>query len=192
MNFYSQIGQDRLVLKYLKNKENGTFVDIGCGFPKHINNTYALESQLEWNGISIDLYLYSEEDGSTWDNCRSTKIILHDALTLNYSELFKQNNLPANIDYLSIDLEPPDLSIECLFKIPFNEYSFNIITFEVDKDRQGDEKRIKTSRNFLNSKGYVLIGSLCSGQDDVYIHNSLVDNYKDIEFKDNEIIWTLK
>ena len=32
MDFYSQIGQDRLVLKYLKNKQNGSFVDIGCGY----------------------------------------------------------------------------------------------------------------------------------------------------------------
>ena len=39
MNFYSQIGQDRLVLKYLKNKMNCTFVDVGCRFPKFINNT---------------------------------------------------------------------------------------------------------------------------------------------------------
>ena len=55
MDFYSQIGQDKLVLKYLKNKKNGTFVDIGCGFPKHINNTYLLESEFNWYGISVDL-----------------------------------------------------------------------------------------------------------------------------------------
>jgi hypothetical protein len=191
MNFYSQIGQDRLVLKYLKNKKNGTFVDIGCGFPKHINNTYTLESELGWSGVSIDLLLYSEEDGSTWDICRSTKIILHDALTLNYSELFKQNNLPNNIDYLSIDLEPPDLSLNCLYKIPFDEYSFNIITFEVDKNREGDIDRIEKSRELLLLNGYTLIGSICSGQDDVYIHNSLMDSIKDMNFKDENIIWTL-
>lgn len=191
MKFYSQIGQDRLVLKYLKNKKNGTFVDIGCGFPKYINNTYTLESELGWSGISVDLHLYSEEDGLIWNDCRSTKIILQNALTLNYTDLFKQNNLPNNIDYLSIDLEPPDLSLECLFKIPFDEYFFNFITFEVDKNRIGDEKRIKTSRDFLESKCYTLIGSICSGQDDVYVHNSIFENIKNIEFKDPDIVWTL-
>jgi hypothetical protein len=190
MDFYSQIGQDRLVLKYLKNKQNGSFVDIGCGFPKYINNTYVLESEFNWNGVSVDLHTYPETDGSVWDDCRSTKLVLHDALTLNYSDLFKENNLPINIDYLSLDLEPPDLSLECLFKIPFDEYQFNIITFEVDKDREGDEKRINESREFLTSKGYSLIGSLCYGQDDVYLHNSLLSLNDEFTFVDDEIIWT--
>ena len=110
MEFYSQIGQDILVLKYLKNKQNGSFVDIGCGFPKYINNTYVLESEFNWNGVSVDLHTYTETDGLVWNDCRSTKLVLHDALTLNYSDLFKENNLPINIDYLSLDLEPPDSS----------------------------------------------------------------------------------
>jgi hypothetical protein len=190
MNFYSQIGQDRLVLKYLKNKQNGSFVDIGCGYPKHINNTYLLETEFNWDGISIYLHMYNEEDGLIWNDCRKTKLILNDALKLNYSELFKENNLPINIDYLSMDLEPPDLSLECLFKIPFDEYTFNIITFEVDKNREGDIKRIEESRNFLMSKGYTLIGSICSGQDDIYLHNSLIGLTEEFSFIDEDIIWT--
>ena len=190
MDFYSQIGQDRLVLKYLKNKKNGTFVDIGCGFPKYINNTYLLETEFDWNGVSVDLIMYTEQDGLTWNDCRKTKLVLNDALTINYSSLFKESNLPINIDYLSMDLEPPDLSLECLFKIPFDEYQFNIITFEVDNNREGDENRINKSREFLTSKGYTLIGSLCSGQDDVYLHNSLIGLTNEFQFVDDEIIWT--
>jgi hypothetical protein len=190
MDFYSQIGQDRLIIKYLKNKKNGTFVDIGCGFPKYINNTYLLETEFDWNGVSVDLIMYTEQDGLTWNDCRKTKLVLNDALTINYSSLFKESNLPINIDYLSMDLEPPDLSLECLFKIPFDEYQFNIITFEVDNNREGDENRINKSREFLTSKGYTLIGSLCSGQDDVYLHNSLIGLTNEFKFVDNEIIWT--
>ena len=190
MNFYSQIGQDRLVLKYLKNKKNGTFVDIGCGFPKYINNTYLLETEFDWSGVSVDLTMYTEQDGLTWNDCRKTKLTLNDALIIDYSTLFKENNLPISIDYLSMDLEPPDLSLECLFKIPFDEYQFNIITFEVDNNREGDENRINKSREFLTSKGYTLIGSLCSGQDDVYLHNSLIGLTNEFQFVDNEIIWT--
>jgi hypothetical protein len=190
MDFYSQIGQDRLVLKYLKNKKNGTFVDIGCGFPKYINNTYLLETEFDWNGVSVDLIMYTEQDGLTWNDNRKTKLVLNDALTIDYSTLFKESNLPINIDYLSMDLEPPDLSLECLFKIPFDEYQFNIITFEVDNNREGDENRINKSREFLTSKGYTLIGSLCSGQDDVYLHNSLIGLTNEFQFFDDEIIWT--
>jgi len=191
MEHYSQIGQDRLVIKYLKNKKNGSFVDIGCGYPKTINNTYVLETEFGWNGISIDLIDFLEETGETWDSLRKTKRVLADALKTDYKELFSQLNMPKRIDYLSMDLEPPSLTLECLFKIPFDEYSFNIITFEVDKNREGDIDRIKKSRELLSSKGYVLIGSICSGQDDVYIHNSLIDSIKDMDFKDENIIWTL-
>ena len=190
MELYSQLGQDRLILNYLKKKKNGTFVDIGCGFPKHINNTYLLETEFDWDGVSVDLIMYTEQDGLTWNDCRKTKLVLNDALTINYSSLFKESNLPINIDYLSMDLEPPDLSLECLFKIPFDEYQFNIITFEVDNNREGDENRINKSREFLTSKGYTLIGSLCSGQDDVYLHNSLIGLTNEFQFVDDEIIWT--
>jgi hypothetical protein len=169
---------------------NGTFVDVGCGFPKLINNTYVLENNFNWGGISIDIHMFTEEDGMVWDDCRNTKLILADALTINYSSLFKENNLPINIDYLSMDLEPPDLSLECLFKIPFDEYTFNIITFEVDNNREGDTRRISESREFLKSKGYTLIGSICSGQDDVYLHNSLIELTNEFTFFDEDIIWT--
>jgi len=149
-----------------------------------------LETEFDWNGVSVDLIMYTEQDGLTWNDCRKTKLVLNDALTINYSSLFKESNLPINIDYLSMDLEPPDLSLECLFKIPFDEYQFNIITFEVDNNREGDENRINKSREFLTSKGYTLIGSLCSGQDDVYLHNSLIGLTNEFQFVDDEIIWT--
>ncbi len=42
LEFYSQIGQDKILFRLFKEKENGTFLDIGCGQPDHINNTYFL------------------------------------------------------------------------------------------------------------------------------------------------------
>ena len=38
---HSQAGQDKFVYDTLG--KSGTFLDIGCGFPIEINNTYALE-----------------------------------------------------------------------------------------------------------------------------------------------------
>jgi hypothetical protein len=190
MESFSQIGQDKIVLKYLKNKQNGFFVDIGCGYPKNINNTYLLESKYNWNGISIDLNDCKEDNGEGWESIRKTKRILSDALTINYSDLFKNNNLPYNIDYLSLDLEPPELTLECLYKIPFDEYNFNVISFEIDTGREGDYYRISKSREFLQSKGYTLIGSLCGGQDDIYIHNSISYLINEFKFEDPSIGWT--
>jgi len=189
VEYYSQIGQDIIVLKYLKNKKNGTFVDIGCGYPKYINNTYVLEKEYDWRGLSIDMSMYSESDGSTWNDCRSTKLILTDALSIDYSSLFKENDLPTTIDYLSMDLEPPSLTMECLFKIPFEVYKFNLITFEVDFGREGYQERVNVSREFFKTRDYVYIGSICSGQDDIYLHES-VSYLKDlISLKETAGIW---
>jgi hypothetical protein len=179
MESYSQIGQDLLVLKYLKNKNNGVFVDIGCGYPTYINNTYLLEKNHNWSGISIDLVDYSDpvqsaNNGQSWDSVRpNSKRILADALVLNYCKLFKENNLPDKIDFLSIDLEPPHLTFECLFKIPFNKYTFNFIAFETDEYREGGIERRDKSREYLTSLGYKFLESI-EKQDDLYIHYSLL------------------
>lgn len=36
-----------------------------------------------------------------------------------------------------MDLEPPSITLECLKLIPFDEYQFNFISFEVDFGRDG-------------------------------------------------------
>ncbi len=73
MEKFSQIGQDIIVRIYFNEKLNGTFLDIGCGYPKKINNTYLLEKDLNWDGISIDLENYVEDDGTMWEDCRKQK-----------------------------------------------------------------------------------------------------------------------
>ena len=80
--------------------------------------------------------------------------------------------MPTTIDYLSIDLEPPDLTLECLLKIPFTSYKFNVISFETDEYREGGENRVKISRDFLLKNDYVLLGCI-NRQDDIYVHRNI-------------------
>jgi hypothetical protein len=171
----SQIGQDNFVLQKLNNKKNGVFVDIGCGCPKFISNTYSLETLHNWTGIGVDIDELVEPDTKeTWSQLRpNTKLIVHDALKLDYEEIFKNNKLPKVIDYLSLDLEPPELTLECLFKIPFYDYKFRVITFETDEYRAG-EKRRDISREYLASFGYALVGNV-NRQDDFYILPSEIE-----------------
>ena len=175
---YSQIGQDLLVLKYLKNKTNGTYVDIGCGYPTYINNTFLLEKYYGWTGLSIDLRDHTDpiesiNYGQSWSSIRPQSVrVLHDALTLDYSSLFEEKKLPNVIDFLTLDLEPPSISFECLFKIPFNKYEFNFIAFETDEYREGGPERRDRSREYLTSLGYFLVESV-NKQDDFYINNRL-------------------
>lgn len=53
MQYYSQIGQDKTVLDYYKNKTDGYFVDIGAYDGVNISNTYAME-KLGWKGICVE------------------------------------------------------------------------------------------------------------------------------------------
>lgn len=187
MKSYSQNNQDNLVLEYLNNKTQGFFLDIGCCYPKTINNTYLLEKEFGWNGISIDIHDFVEPNGETWADLRNSKQIIEDALKIDYSDLLRKLNAPKEIDFLSMDLEPPDLTYECLKKIPFDEYTFNVILFEIDDEREPNfETRKKESRELIQSKGYIFLGNI-GGQDDFYINNSLNTDNNKVNFFDSLI-----
>jgi hypothetical protein len=171
LNFKSQIGQDRVVLNIIGEKQNGTFVDIGCFEPLTISNTFVFETDFNWSGIGVDIQDYTGSNGETWKTHRpKTKHVLSDALIVDYIKLFEESNMPETIDYLSLDLEPPDLTLECLMKVPFHKYKFNVITFETDEYREGGQNRVDISRAYLAKFGYKLLGSM-NRQDDVYVHS---------------------
>ena len=180
MESFSQIGQDLLVLKYFKHKKNGTFVDIGCGYPSYINNTFILEKNYFWQGLSVDLMDYKEPINSvyqneTWSTLRpNSKRILSDALELDYAKIFSEQNLPTTIDLISLDLEPPSITLECLFKIPFDKYIFNMIIFETDEYRENGTERVEISRKYLESLNYIFMENL-NRQDDIYLHKSFFE-----------------
>lgn len=172
---FSQIGQDVIALKWLKFKKNGVFLDIGCGEPKNINNTYLLEKNYDWSGMCIDIEEKCDPDGKTWSDLRPNSIhLIQNAININYENLLDEYNFPLEIDFLSLDLEPPDLTLKCLFKIPFDKYKFKVITFETDEYRDGGVERRELSRNFLNFMGYRLVQSI-GQQEDIYVHKTLID-----------------
>lgn len=166
--YKSQLGQDRFVDTVLNGRRNGYFVDIGAAHPIDINNTHFLEKKLNWNGLSIDMgpenphcHIPNRADETkegyleTWKNERSTPLVCADALQLDYKKLFEENGVPKIVDYLSLDLEPADVTFECLLKIPFDEYRFKIITFEHDYYRDPPEngKLLYAARQFLSDHG---------------------------------------
>tara|TARA_R110000824_G_scaffold76035_3_gene192786 strand:- start:57 stop:572 length:516 start_codon:yes stop_codon:yes gene_type:complete len=165
MKYYSQIGQDRWVCEALQFKKEGVWVDIGCSTPIDLNNTYCMESQLGWRGISVDI---NPDCIGQWGDVgrELSGVICHNALTLDYSTAFKENELPKVIDYLSMDLEPPTLTLAALMKIPFDEYKFRCITFETDAYRNMGTQDV--SRDYLKSKGYSLV--LAGKQDDFWVY----------------------
>ena len=55
--------QDLFVIAMTQGKKNGTYLEIGCGWPSGGGtNTYALEKTFGWSGVSIDSGRASKKD----------------------------------------------------------------------------------------------------------------------------------
>ncbi len=171
LELYAQIGQDAFVSNLLKQKRQGLFLDIGAGPPKFISNTYLLEKKYGWSGISIELDYRSK---IAWDysDRDSSNFLYESAFDVDYdkviSNLLEKHNA-TRIDYLSVDLEPPHLTLEALYKvITSTKCRFSIITFEHDVCRD-NEHILKASRELLKSHNYQLVVDNINNQEDWYV-----------------------
>lgn len=192
---YSQLGQDLWVLSVLDNKRDGTFVDIGCATPFFLSNTAWLETKYGWRGVGVDIspfsgsYYYPSryedtnhaypkeiiEDSRlrTWDTRTNTKVYESDARVFDYEECFKSNNLPSVIDFLSIDLDPPQTTFEVFQMLPHDKYKFRTIAFEHDSYRIANPQWWEQhTREVITSYGYRWVKT--ESQDDYYV----LDNWQ--------------
>ena len=174
---FSEAYQDMFVLTATNGKENGTYVEIGSGHPSYGNNTYLLEKEFGWNGISIDI---SEEFINQHRIDRKHNSLLKDATLINYDALFSSLEMPENIDYLQIDVDPADISLKVLYSIPFEKYNFGVITFEHDHYTDPKSHIRQKARYFLEKQGYILVAGNISPDDnrpyeDWFANPNLVD-----------------
>jgi archaellin len=158
-----------------------------------INNTYILEKEYDWKGIMIEI-------DNNWINKyiekRPNSIhILSDATIIDYKELFINNNVPKNIDYLQIDLEVENGStLKTLQKLNIeimNEYKFATITFEHDIYHTNFMNTRLESRKIFENRGYIRVFSDINNRgtnpyEDWYVHPDLIDkNIIDIIMSNN-------
>jgi len=95
--YHGQAQQDKFILNILKNKRNGYFLEIGSNHPSYINNTFSLETQFGWRGIMVE---YENRFLPLYKQVRPNSIhVIDDARNINYLNLFKDNNLPYDMDY---------------------------------------------------------------------------------------------
>jgi hypothetical protein len=186
--FKGQAEQDKFVLNMLKNKKKGFFLEIGSNHPININNSYILEKNYEWNGIMVE---YSNKWLNDYKKIRPNSIhIINDATKIDYKNLFETNNVPLNIDYLQIDLEPKNGStLNTLKKLDnevMNKYKFSTITFEHDcKDGISHLPIVRLtrleSREIFKKRGYICVFEDIHNQEpkyvyeDWWVHPELVD-----------------
>lgn len=183
--YLGQAQQDKFVLKILKEKKNGYFLEIGSNHPININNSYILETKYDWKGIMIEydtsyLQLYKEH--------RPNSIhIINDATEVDYKNILEINKMPQTMDYLQIDLEANNGStIKTLKKLDneiFDNYKFATITFEHDIYHTNYANTRIESRNIFKKRGYICVfedinnGGI-NPYEDWYVHPDLVDmNY---------------
>ena len=161
---HSQSMQDMFVLSVLDGKKNGTYVEIGADRPRVINNTWLLESMYDWEGVSFEIDPIKVDYFNT---IRQNKCICEDATTFDYKSLFEERNFPKQIDYLQLDCDPPQVTLECLKKLPLDDYRFSIITFETDLYAGGHDVQ-KEQWEILCSLGYKRIAKNVNNEGNPY------------------------
>lgn len=115
--------EDDFVLKILNYPKKAYYLDFGSGMPFYASNSCRLE-EVGWDGLCIDI------GNDPLYRLRNCKFYSLDALEIDYISFFESNNVPNVVDYLSLDID--EHTTQLLQMIPFNNYTFKIITIEHD------------------------------------------------------------
>lgn len=144
----SQLQQDQFAIRTAKNK---TYIEIGAAGPIKYNNTYLLENN-NWKGFSLEL---NQARVNQWftESERQNKIYCADAITFDYLQALKENNLSNRIGYLSCDIEPPVNTFAALRRVIEQGIIFDCITFEHDR-YQSEINYDPIVTEYLLDKGY--------------------------------------
>lgn len=184
---FSQAGQDLFVSFALDGKRDGLFVDLGAGHPRDYSNTFALEKICGWRGILADIetvdQLKAERDPRNlfYGNALDPKL-MEDILTLADAN-------EGTLEYLSLDLEPPESTLAALYGLPLDQMTFAVATVEHDLYR-GKQSIKFAIEGILQGYGYRRVaenvrmmaqnesGYLLVPVEDWWVHPSLVDVHR--------------
>ncbi len=150
VDYFSQSGQDQFAYNLIGIK--GYYLEIGAHHPIINSNTYKLEKECGWKGISVE---FDKSFIPDWKKCneRKNEVIWDDAFNIDYDALLTSKGAPKRINYLSCDIEPPINTFNILKKIINSGLSFDFISFEHDKYNEG-RKYDDLSYDFLNQNNY--------------------------------------
>lgn len=176
-NSPSQSWQDAFAMNMLGWKTDGFYLEIGAAFPYTISNTYTLEKQYGWKGVSVEI---SQDLCEKFNLERSNLCHCLDATTADYSKLLKEAKAPKRIDYLQLDIEPAPNTLQALKQMPLNDYRFSVITFEHDLYSDPNNAAVKQEAfDILTSAGYQrVVSNVCnsgSPYEDWYVDPLVVD-----------------
>lgn len=157
--------QEKFVIDILDSKENGTYVELGAFHSTDGSNTFYLENDYNWSGVSFEII--NERRAEFLENRKNP--CFGDALGFNYVKYFEENNFPRQIDYLQVDIDAgyeqngrpvgsAYTSFWGLISLPLTQYRFSVITFEHDANMYFKNASIRDmQRELLDSLGYTLV-----------------------------------
>jgi hypothetical protein len=152
-SIYSQ-----MAYKFNRDLKNGYYLEIGAGHYKDQSNTYSLEKDHGWSGVSIDI---SPELVESFNSNRSNKCFKADALTFNWSKFLEENKFPKSIDFLSIDIDTTShdyANLLALLNIPMTQYDFKVIVIEHAAGMHYELEKLRDlQRDLLTILGYSLV-----------------------------------
>ena len=185
---FSESLQDLFVVKMTSGSALRHYLEIGSGPPVIKNNTYLLEAEFGWYGLSLDFNPKFVQD---FHSARKNPIVQGDATKFDYLNEMKMLDFPYDIGYLQIDIDPSHQSLLALFQIPFSRFRFAVITFEHDLYRS-NYRIAKISRQKLRAEGYhLVVKNVLAGKgkpfEDWWVHPDLVSSDKYRELISNRI-----
>lgn len=157
--------QEAFLIDVLKKKTDGYYVELGAAHYSNGNNTYLLEQDYDWKGVSFEIVdsMRDEFNKNRKNPC------MGDALSFNYVKYFEENEFPKQIDFLQLDIDAgydfagrpvgnSHWTLQGLVAIPLNTYRFSVITFEHDANMYWRNASIRDAqREILDSFGYSLV-----------------------------------
>ena len=150
---YAQATQDLFVLSMLGTETPGVYLEVGAGHPFDSNNTALLEESFGWSGLSIEI---DRDLAAEFERRRRNRVICDDALTHDFLMTCVGLAHMGRVDYLSLDIDPSDVSCRALHRLPHDQVRFSVITFEHDRYASGDAC-MHASRGLLSELGYELV-----------------------------------
>jgi hypothetical protein len=138
---------------------DGTYIEIGASKPHQRSNTTALE-RYGWKGFGLE---YHVKYKTLWEESgRTNTVYWEDATTFDYAQAVREQKLPKRINFLQVDIEPPETTFTALKRVIEQGIEFDFIAFEHDKYCQEvDWDPIVTE--WLSQYGYkVAVFNVCS------------------------------
>jgi len=157
---------DQFVLDILKDKRDGYYVELGGADPIDGSNTYRLEKEYGWKGVSFD---WDQDHADKFNEVRDNPCLAVDAIAFNHGKYFEENGFPERIDYLQVDVDTgytrggrplgnPASNLLGLISLPLTRYRFSVITFEHDANIHYKLSYIRDAqREIMDGLGYSLV-----------------------------------